>query len=150
MPGPSFAVQQIDHVELYVPDRYEAAAWYKRVLGLETVEEFTFWAEADGPLMIRSPEGSTMLALFEGEPLGERAVIGFKTVAFRIDGAGFLQFLDRLQEVPVHHEDGRPVTRDEAVDHHKAFSIYFRDPWGHPYEITTYDHEAVRDHLART
>lgn len=34
-----FKVLQIDHVELFVPDRYEAARWYERVLGLEPVPE---------------------------------------------------------------------------------------------------------------
>jgi catechol 2,3-dioxygenase-like lactoylglutathione lyase family enzyme len=27
----------IDHVELFVPDRHEAAAWYRSVLGLEVL-----------------------------------------------------------------------------------------------------------------
>ena len=27
-----FRVAQIDHVEVFVPDRYEAAAWYQRIL----------------------------------------------------------------------------------------------------------------------
>jgi hypothetical protein len=29
------------------------------------------------------------------------------------------------------------------VDHQKAFSIYFSDPYGHPLEITTYDYDEV-------
>ena len=29
-----FKVLQIDHVELFVPDRYDAAKWYERVLGV--------------------------------------------------------------------------------------------------------------------
>jgi hypothetical protein len=30
------------------------------------------------------------------------------------------------------------------VDHGKAFSIYFNDPYGHRLEVTTYEHEATR------
>lgn len=30
----AFRVEQIDHVELFVPDRREAAAWYGRTFGL--------------------------------------------------------------------------------------------------------------------
>jgi catechol 2,3-dioxygenase-like lactoylglutathione lyase family enzyme len=30
-----FRVLQLDHVELFVPNRHEAAEWYQRVLGLE-------------------------------------------------------------------------------------------------------------------
>ena len=29
-----FRVQQVDHIELYVPDQYEAARWYKQVFGI--------------------------------------------------------------------------------------------------------------------
>ena len=54
-----FEVQQIDHVELFVPDRYEAARWYQEVLGHEIIPEFEFWAEDEnGPLMISSNGGS--------------------------------------------------------------------------------------------
>jgi catechol-2,3-dioxygenase len=35
-----FRVEQIDHVEVFVPDQYEAAAWYRRVLGLEILVEY--------------------------------------------------------------------------------------------------------------
>ena len=35
-----FQVDQIDHIELFVPDRYAAAAWYHKVLGLQVVEAF--------------------------------------------------------------------------------------------------------------
>ena len=34
-----FKVLQIDHVELFVPDRYEAARWYERTLGLQVVPD---------------------------------------------------------------------------------------------------------------
>ena len=34
----TFRVLQIDHVELFVPDRQEAADWYCRVLGLQVVQ----------------------------------------------------------------------------------------------------------------
>ncbi|MCB8934162.1 MAG: VOC family protein [Candidatus Promineofilum sp.] len=35
-----FRVIQIDHVEFFVPDQYEAAAWYQRTLGLEIVPDY--------------------------------------------------------------------------------------------------------------
>ena len=62
-----FRVLQIDHVELFVPDRREAADWYQRILGLEVVPEYQEWAAVPGgPLMISSDDGNTKLALFEG------------------------------------------------------------------------------------
>ena len=61
----SFRVDQVDHVELFVPDRKEAARWYGRVLGLVVVPEYESWAQdVQGPLMISSDGGSTKLALF--------------------------------------------------------------------------------------
>ncbi len=135
-----FEVQQIDHVELFVPDRREAAAWYERVLGLLVVPEYAEWAEDPrGPLMISPDGGSTKLALFAGTPRGDRETAGFHLVAFRTDGPGFRAFLDRLETVEVPSERGGRLTPDQVRDHGKALSIYFRDPWGHRLELTTYD-----------
>jgi catechol-2,3-dioxygenase len=39
---------------------------------------------------------------------------------------------------------GGPV---KPVDHGLAWSLYFADPDGNPYEITTYDHAAVAELL---
>ena len=36
----SFRVDQVDHIELFVPNRYEAAKWYEKVLGLEVVKSY--------------------------------------------------------------------------------------------------------------
>jgi catechol 2,3-dioxygenase-like lactoylglutathione lyase family enzyme len=144
MPEDTFQVDQIDHVEFFVPDRYEAARWYERALGLKVVPEYERWAQPDGgPLMIGTPQGGTKLALFSGKPRGGRETAGFHRVAFRVDGQGFLRFLDRLREVQVLNDQGKPVVADDAVDHGQAFSIYFHDPYGHRLEITTYEYETV-------
>ncbi len=145
-----FVVQGIDHVELFVPDRYEAAKWYQQTLGLRIVPAFEEWAsDRQGPLMISSGEGTTKLALFTGEPPGARRnTIGFHRVAFRVSGSGFLIFLDRLALIPIFNESGRQLTANNIVDHDKAFSIYFCDPFGHRLEVTTYDYEHVAKRLA--
>jgi catechol 2,3-dioxygenase-like lactoylglutathione lyase family enzyme len=145
MPENTFQVDQIDHVELFVPDRYEAARWYERVLGLKILSAYEPWAQPEGgPLMISTPSGGTKLALFTGKPRGSRETAGFHRVAFRVGGQGFLRFLGRLQEVAVFDEQGKQLTGDAVSDHGQAFSIYFQDPYGHRLEITTYDHEIVR------
>jgi catechol 2,3-dioxygenase-like lactoylglutathione lyase family enzyme len=143
-----FRVEQIDHVEVFVPDQYAAAAWYRRVLGLEILAEYEDWAPDGGPLMISSDGGRTMLALFAGEPQGRHAVVGLRRVAFRVDAADFLQFLDRLERVPVYDAISAPVGRADVVDHDRAFSIYFCDPYGNPYEVTTYEYAPVAQRLA--
>jgi glyoxylase I family protein len=142
-------VGPIDHVELFVPDRQEAASWYKRALGLDIVEECRHWAEnPSGPLMISSDDGTTKLALFTGQPQGTRETAGFHRVAFAVDARGFVAFLERLSALQLQDHQGRPVHADAVVDHQQAYSIYFADPYGHRLEVTTYDYEAVRAALA--
>lgn len=141
----TFRVSQIDHVELFVPDRHKAADWYQRILGLEIVPEYQQWAkDSGGPLMIASHEGSTKLALFEGPPQELRPTAGFHRVAFRVPSDGFMDFLQRLPDLQLKDHQGRPVTSDSVFDHEKAYSVYFSDPYGHRLEITTYDYEATR------
>ena len=142
----SFRVDHIDHVEVFVPDQYEAAAWYEQILGLRIVPEYERWAES-GPLMISSDGGNTMLALFEGESQGSRDLVGHRLVAFRAPGERFMDFLDRLQEHPVYDHRGMAVSRGDVVDHDGAFSIYFCDPWGNRYEVTSYDFDFLRTRL---
>ena len=135
-----FRVSQIDHVELFVPDRYEAARWYERVLGLRIVPEFEFWAVGGGPLMISSEEGGTKLALFQGQPTPAPQTASFGRVAFRVTARGFDEFLRRLPELGLTDSKDQPLTRKSVVDHQQAYSIYFADPFGHRLEITTYEY----------
>jgi len=138
-----FRVEAIDHVEFFVPDRYEAAQWYEATLGLTILKDYEHWATEQGPLMISSDNGATKLALFTGAPRGNRDTAGFHLVAFRVSGEGFLQFLDRLEKLELTAEQGGRLDRTMARDHGQAWSIYFRDPWGHRLELTTYDHATV-------
>lgn len=144
-----FRVAQIDHVELTVPDRFAAADWYQRILGLEVVPQYREWSDDPrGPLMVATPEGQTKLALFEGEPQGSQRNRGFHLVAFRVTGEEFLEFVASTEDLPLLDRHGTPVTASSVVDHRLAFSIYFCDPWKNELEITTYDVELVRDRLA--
>ncbi len=146
MASAKFKVDQIDHVELFVPDRYTAARWYEKTLGLHILAEHEDWAGPGGPLMISSDGGRTMLALFEGEPRGRRPTAGHHRVAFRVGGEAFLTFLKQVREVPVFNDSGEEVRELRIVDHDKAFSVYFCDPYGNRFEITTYDCTQVREH----
>lgn len=143
-------VDQIDHVELFVPDRHQAAQWYLRVLGLKVVPEYEHWADdPQGPLMISSDGGSTKLALFQGVPQGSRDTAGFHLVAFRVGAVAFGSFLDRLPDLELTNHRGQRVTADLAVDHAAAYSIYFCDPFGHRLELTTYQYEQAKAILGR-
>ncbi len=140
-------VSGVDHVELTVPDRREAAEWYERVLGLVVLDEYESWADdPGGPLMVSSDEGATKLALFAGEPT---TGLDEYRVAFRVDAAGFRAFLDRLDEEPLSDATGERVTAGDVVDHDRSASIYFTDPYGHALELTTYEYDALGDLFER-
>jgi catechol 2,3-dioxygenase-like lactoylglutathione lyase family enzyme len=140
MKSDDFRVDQIDHVELFVPDCRDAAAWYQRVLGLRVISELEHWAlDPRGPLMISSDGGSTKLALFEGEPQGARQTAGFHRVAFRVGADNFARFVAREADLNLVDHFGTRVTGESVVDHNGARSVYFCDPFGHRLELTTYE-----------
>ncbi len=144
-----FQVDQMDHVEFFVPDRDEAARWYEATLGLSKVAAHADWAaDPGGPLMIGSPGGGAMLALFTGEPRRDRPTAGFHRVAFRVDGPTFLAFLEHVKTHPVHDDAGRELHALTPKNLTRAFSCYFNDPWGHRLELTTYDAAHLRSQLA--
>ena len=131
----------LDHVELFVPDRAEAAEWYARVLGCRPVPGTASWAtHPQGPLMVSPDDGRTKLALFAGEPQRGRPTVGFHRVAFRVSGAAWLAFVARAGELGL-TEHGGTV---RVVDHAEAWSVYFTDPFGHHLEVTTYEADLVR------
>ena len=144
-----FRVLQIDHVELFVPDRHEAARWYQQTLGLEILPEFEEWAaNPRGPLMISSDGGNTKLALFTGQPRAPADGAGCHLVAFRVTGHDFIEFLRRLPELQLRDHRNTPLTPSAVADHDRAFSIYFLDPAGNRLELTTYEYEGTRTALA--
>ena len=140
MESDEFRVDQIDHVELFVPDRRDAAAWYERVLGLRIMPEHEHWAlDPRGPLMISSDAGNTKLALFEGTPQESRETAGFHRVAFRVGADNFARFISKVADLDLVDHLGKPVTGESVIDHTGARSIYFCDPFGHRLELTTYE-----------
>jgi len=135
-------MMKIDHIELFVPDRYKAAEWYRQVLKFQIIEEFTGWADEGGPLMISNDGGNTKIALFEGVPQGKDDVKGFIRLAFRVDAVEFIEFINSSGKWR-----NTPLTKKEIKDHHKAISVYFSDPYGNHLEITTYDYDAAKKFL---
>ena len=144
--GPGdFKVEAIDHIHVYVADQRAAAEWHRRVFGLEVVKEFEDWA-TDGPLTISSDGGRTSLALFNAAPEMLPSARR-QTIAFRVGGAGFLAFLKRLDTLEVTGANGRRLQAGDVVDHEHSFSVYFSDPDGNPYELTSYDYDFIREQL---
>lgn len=122
-----------DHVHIYVADRVSAEAWYQRVLGLTRSAELEFWAVDGGPLTLQNASGSVHLALFQkaNDTPGP-------TIAFRVSARAFAEWRAHLQccEVSI-----------DIQDHQLSMSLYFADPDGNRYEITTYDYASARDLL---
>ena len=125
-------LKNIDHIHIFVADRQEALKWYRTVLGLKPVKNLLFWAKT-GPLTIGNEEGSIHIALFKGKPKKNRSVVAFNT-----SGKEFINWHKKTNDVA----NGNI----EVVDHSVSFSIYFEDPYGNPYEITSYDYEILENH----
>ena len=87
------------------------------------------------------------MALFRGEPQGSRIATAHKRVAFRISGAGFMEFISRLKTHNIIGGSGELLAAGDVVDHEKSFSIYFVDPYEYNYEITIYDYTFVAARL---
>ena len=129
------ALINIDHVHIFVADRAAAEAWYARTLGLRRVVALEGWAADGGPLTLADASGAIHLALFEREPEKNRA-----TVAFGASAAQYSAWREHLH--------GVLAGAVSFEDHGLSLSMYFRDPDGNPYEITTYETAAIRSDLA--
>jgi catechol 2,3-dioxygenase-like lactoylglutathione lyase family enzyme len=119
-------LQAFDHVHIYVTNRAKAEEWYGEVMGLRRTREFESWATGGGPLTIQNDSGTIHLALFERPAQPCRS-----TVALRVGAAEYKGW-------KVHLERALPDQVTEE-DHDASMSLYFRDPDGNPYELTTYE-----------
>ena len=125
-------LQNIDHIHVFVSDRKKALDWYNNILGLKPSEEMVVLPES-GPLMIRNNEGNINIAIFKGKPKDNNAVI-----AFKVSGKQFIHYHKTINHSLIENL--------EVVDHDTQFSIYFEDPFGNPYEITSYDYDMLNNH----
>jgi len=66
------------------------------------------------------------------------------TVAFRVDGKGFLEFCESLDALKLKATSGGVLTRTNVVDHEVSWSVYFLDLDQNRIEVTTYDYDQVR------
>lgn len=134
-------VDRIDHVHVEVTDRDQAADWYARVLGLRRDPNLASWADDPmGPLILSTSDGTPTLSLFARACLTPSRDT---TVAFRVSGAAFLEFLQDIERLGLTDMQGHTLTRNAVVDHALSWSIYFVDPDRNRLEITTYDYEQV-------
>lgn len=128
-------VRSIDHIHVFVADRQAAERWYARVLGFTRIKAYEFWAADGGPLTIQNQEGSVHLALFERPPRSCRS-----TIALGVGAPEFAAWRAHLT---------RTLPQAPSFeDHALSVSLYFNDPDGNPYEITTSEYQAAKAALA--
>lgn len=127
----------VDHVHVYVANRESATKWYEDVLGLCVVGELKFWSAGGGPLTISNISGTIHLALFE-----RPAEKCHSTIALSASANEFLAWRNHLSRVLGHEI--------ELVNHAVSWSIYFSDPDGNPFEITSYEHSLILSQLPLT
>jgi len=125
-------LKNIDHIHVFVSNRQEALDWYSNVLGLNPIEKLLSLPKS-GPLSIKNDEGNINIALFKGNPKENCSVIAFKTT-----GEDFINWHNKI----IHSLN----EKIEVIDHDVQFSIYFKDPYGNPYEITSYDYDILTNH----
>ena len=124
------SLDRVDHVHVYVTDREVSEQWYSDVLGLSRMPELESWASDGGPLTVANEAGTVHLALFERKAQPCRSTIAFGVTA--VEFVAWREHLSARLEVP-------PKTED----HQLSWSLYFSDPDGNPYEVTTYEYSAV-------
>lgn len=135
-------VKGLDHVHVHVANRDKAAAWFKRVLGLQIASPFAEWArDPDGPLFLSTHEGHHCLALFQRN--SEHNKSGDHTIAFKVGASDFIGLVNQLDDLQLIDKDRTKLSRDDIVDHQLAWSLYFLDPDGNRFEVTSYDYDEI-------
>jgi catechol 2,3-dioxygenase-like lactoylglutathione lyase family enzyme len=120
----------IDHIHIYSKDREKAALWFQQTLGFKINEDLRFWATNNkGPLTVEDSCGRIHLALFNSDDFTPSTA-----VAFGCDGKSFLQWKAYLEASNL---------LNRCTDHKVTWSLYFSDPDGNSYEITSFDHEFI-------
>jgi catechol-2,3-dioxygenase len=130
------AFDRIDHLHLYATNRNKAEQWYADVMGFSRVVALESWADG-GPLTLQNSSGTVHIALFEAPAQPCRS-----TIALSVGAEEFVAWRQHLVA-----KLQRPV---EPEDHQMAWSLYFADPDGNPWEITSYQHAVVATLLRPT
>jgi catechol-2,3-dioxygenase len=127
-------IERVDHIHVHVTNLAVAEKWYAEVLGFTRIAELEFWAPGNGPLTIGDAAGNVHIALFE-KPDTARLATGRATIALGVSAEAFLAWRAHLVGVL-----GNPI---DVFDHEVTWSLYFSDPDGNSYEITTDQYAAL-------
>jgi catechol-2,3-dioxygenase len=119
-------LEKIDHIHIYAPNRLVAEKWYQDVLGFTRVKSLESWFSDGGPLTISN--GGGHLALFEHNNKNSTVI------AFAVDETNYHLWKEQLTIKNIFFIED---------DHDLSWSLYFSDPYGNPYEITSYCYDEI-------
>jgi catechol-2,3-dioxygenase len=122
-------LENIDHIHINVADRGAAETWYRDHLGFVRESSTDSLEAGKGPLTLVNFDGSIHLALFESTDIQNTVV------AFKVSARDLVEWITHLSVQGI---------QVEPVDHKQSWSIYFRDPDGNPFEITTAEYKKFR------
>lgn len=120
---------KIDHLHLHVSKREVAEQWYLEYLGFSRIVELEHWAD-EGPLTLSN--NGIHLALFENRK-PQKA-----TIAFSVSSNNFIAWKNHLKSKGI---------LIKLMDHQLSWSMYFSDPDGNPFEITSYQYQELTKEL---
>jgi catechol 2,3-dioxygenase-like lactoylglutathione lyase family enzyme len=133
-------VKHLDHLNLTVNSFEESAAWYRRVLGFEVVEQGLYNNRPWGVIKA----GDAMLCIYEdpgrthagGDELRERRLHGLNHFALRItDTAAWRETLKR---------ENIPTVHGEEWHWPHSTSWYIQDPTGYQIEVAAWHRDEAR------
>ena len=134
----------LDHVNIFVRNAARSHQWYTDILGLHTQDIFYHpgTEKMRAAFLACDPDHAHDIALFEvGEEaaLQEKGQVGLNHVAWRMASLDDLAAMYRklkAKDVPIH-----------VSDHTISIGVYFSDPDGNPFEITSYEYAALAAEL---
>ncbi len=127
-----------DRAHLFVADAETAVAWHGLVPGLRVLFGS---ARLDGEKHIAAPRGQYGATIFRGKPPSDSD----HTAAFQVVERVFMAFGDALPHEDVMGRDGHRLRSKHANDQDLAVSRDTQNPDENRFEITTCEHEPVRE-----
>ena len=140
----------LGHIVFYVKDLQRSLMFYEDLLGFQNVGKLDFPFQAVALTSGRTHHEILLIEVGSARkaPKGHR--LGLYHIGIKVGDS-----LDELRQVKTELENAKvringSLTKNiEIVDHDIQFSIYFEDPFGNPYEITSYDYDILTNHYER-
>ncbi len=64
-----------------------------------------------------------------------------------VSASDFIAFMNELNDMRLVDRDGSKVSRNDIADHQLSWSVYFLDPDGNRFELTSYEYTEIDAHI---